>query len=162
MADISIDVSKLPTISDKNSWDTSYEIFVNRVEQIYMDTRITLHSYWRDYRNWIIFGLTLLAIGLIILLVTLLPSSTPLYPCRMYQTDTMASTVSVACLQYVWDANCHTKQPYLFPQSYTGWWRQSPQGGTMISCHLSPSTCGVGSYGNILVYMQFCKITYNQ
>jgi len=162
MADISIDVSKLPTISDKNSWDTSYEIFVNRVEQIYMDTRISLHSYWRDYRNWIIFGITVLAIGMIILLVVLLPSGTPLYPCRIYDTDTLASAVSVNCLQYVWDANCRTKQPYLFPQGYTGWWKQSPEGGRMVSCHMSPSACGVGSYGNVLVYMQFCKVKYNQ
>jgi hypothetical protein len=162
MTDISIDASKLPIISDKNSWDTSCEICMNRVKQTYTDAGIILRSYWRDYRNWIIFGLTLLVIGMIILLVILLPSSTQAYPCRMYETETMASAISVDCLQYVWDANCRTKQPYLFPQSYTGWWRQSPQGGTMISCHISPSACGVGSYGNILVYMQFCKIKYNQ
>jgi hypothetical protein len=153
-----IDVSKLPTISDTNSWD----IFMNGVEQTYTNTRISLHSYWRYYRNWIIIGLTVLAIGMMILFVILLPSSTNTYPCRMYDTDTLASTISVECLQYVWNSNCRTKQPYLFPQSYTGWWKQSPQGGTMVSCHSSPSACGVGSYGDILVYMQFCQIKYNQ
>ena len=158
MTDISINVSKLPTISDTNSWNT----FVNGVEQTYADTKISLHSYWRDYRNWIIFGLILLVIGMIILLVALLPSTTPAYPCRMYDAETLASTVSVECLQYVWDGNCRAKQPYLFPQSYTGWWKQSPEGGRMISCRISPSSCGVGSYGNIIVYMQFCQMKYNQ
>ena len=158
MTDISIDVSNLPTISDTNLCDT----FINGVEKTYTDTRITLHSYWRDYRYWIIIGMTLLVIGMIILLVILLPSSTPLYPCRMYDIETMASAVSVECLQYVWDSNCLSKQPYLFPQSYTGWWKQSPEGGRMVSCRISPSACGVGSYGNIIVYMQYCKIKYNQ
>lgn len=162
MTDIAIDVSKLPTIPDTNSWNTSYEVFVNGAKQTYTNIRISLHSYWRDYRNWIIFGMTLLAVGMIILLVILLQSNTPTYPCRMYDTDTLASTISTECLQYVWNSNCRTKQPYLFPQSYTGWWKQSPQGGTMVSCHLSPSACGVGSYGNIIVYMQFCQIKYNQ
>lgn len=154
----SIDVSKLPTIPDTNSW----EIFVNGMEQTYMNGRISIHSYWRDYRNWIIFCITVLVIGMIILLTALLPSSTPAYPCRMYDTETLASTISTECLQYVWDGSCRTKQPYLFPQGYTGWWKQSPQGGTMVSCRISPSSCGVGSYGNIVVYMQFCQIKYNQ
>lgn len=162
MTELSIDVSKLPTISDTNSWDTLCEVFMNGVEKSYTDGKISLSSYWRDYRNWIIFGLTLLAIGGIILFVTLLPSTTPMYPCRMYDTETMASTISVACLQYVWDNNCRLKQPYLFPQGYTGWWNQSPEGGRMVSCRMSPSACGVGSYGNIIVYMQFCQIKYNQ
>lgn len=158
MPDIIIDVSKLPVISDTNSWDT----FVNQVDKVYADTRITLHAYWRDYRNWIIFGLTVLVIGIIILSVSLIPSNTTAYPCRLYDTDTLASTISVDCLQYIWNSNCRLKQPYLFPQGYTGWWKQSPQGGTMVSCRSSPSACGVGSYGNILVYMQFCQIMYNQ
>ena len=159
---IDVDVSTLPTISDTNSWYTSCNTFVNGLEQTYADGKISLHSYWRDYRNWIIFGLILLVIGMIVLLVTLLPSSIPSYPCRMYDAETLASTISTECLQYVWDANCRAKQPYLFPQRYTGWWKQSPQGGAMVSCRISPSACGVGSYGNIVVYMQFCKMTYNQ
>lgn len=166
MTDIAIDVSKLPTISDTNSWDTSCNtscnIFTNKVGQTYADSIISLRAYWRDYRYWIIFGLSVLVIGMIILFATFLQPSTPAYPCRLYDTDTLASTISIDCLQYVWNGSCRAKQPYLFPKSYTGWWKQSPQGGTMISCRISPSACGVGSYGNILVYMQFCQINYNQ
>jgi hypothetical protein len=158
MTDVYVDVSTLPTISDKNSW----ELFVNGAEQTYTDTRISLHSYWRNYRIWIIFSIIALIIGMIILLVMLLPSSIPTYPCRMYDTETLASTISTECLQYVWDSNCRAKQPYLFPQSYTGWWKQSPEGTRMVSCRMSPSACGVGSYGNIIVYTQFCKMNYNQ
>ena len=146
MTELSIDVSKLPTISDTNSW----EVFMNGVEKSYTDGKISLSSYWRDYRNWIIFGLTLLAIGGIILLVTLLPSTTPMYPCRMYDTETMASTISVACLQYVWDNNCRLKQPYLFPQGYTGWWNQSPEGGAH----------GILSYVAFILWRRFIRKYY--
>ncbi len=158
MSDICVDISKLPTISDTNSWDT----FVNGVEQTYTDWRISLHSCWRDYRNWIIFGLSVLTIGIAIVLVIILQSAPVSYPCLMYEMDTLASTVSTDCLQFIWNANCRSKQPYLFSKDYNGWWKKSPQGSSMISCHISPAACGVGSYGNILVYMQFCQIRYNQ
>lgn len=155
MTEVYLDTSTLPTILDANSWE-------GYIEQKYTDLKIALRACWRDYRNWIIFSFTLLIIVIAILLIIVLQSAPTTYPCLMYQMDTLASTVSVDCLQYIWNANCRTKQPYLFPQSYTGWWKQSPQGGIMVSCHISPLACGVGSYGNILVYMQFCQITYNQ
>jgi len=158
MTDICVDISKLPTISDTNSWDT----FVNRIEQNYTDWSVSLRACWRDYRNWIIFGLSLLIIGIIIAIVIVLQSSPPAYPCLMYDSDTLASTVSIDCLQFIWNANCRTKQPYVFSNDYHGWWKKSPQGLSMISCHMSPTACGVGSYGNIIVYMQFCQIKYNQ
>ena len=158
MTEVCVDISKLPTISDTNSWD----IFMNGIERTYTDGKVTLRACWRDYRNWIILGLTLLTIGIIIAIVIVLESNPPSYPCRMYEADTFASTVSTECLQFIWNANCRLKQPYLFSKDYHGWWKKSPQGATMVSCNVSPSACGIGSYGNIVVYMQFCQIKYNQ
>lgn len=158
MSDIQLDVYKLPTISDTNSWD----IFINGMEQTYINGSIQLRACWRDYRNWIIFGLSLLAIGIIIVIIILLQSSPPEFPYMMYATDTLASVISTDCLQYIWNVNCRSKHPYLFSKDYNGWWKKSPQGSSMISCRISPGECGVGSYGNVIVYMQLCLINYNQ
>lgn len=158
MIEVSLDISKLPTISDKNSWNT----FVNRIEQTYVDWRVSLRACWREYQNWIIFGLSLITIGIIIIIIIILQSSPPSFPCLVYDTDTLASSVSTDCLQYTWDSNCRSKQPYLFSKDYNGWWKKSPKGRSMVSCHVSPTACGVGSYENILIYMQLCQIKYRQ
>jgi len=155
MPDICLDLSKLPTIPEKNSWDT----FVTGVEEKYDSWGITLRACWREYRNWIIFGLTVFVIGIIIVLILVLKPNTKSYPCLSYQPTTLASSVSVACLQYTWDANCKT--PYTFPSGYTGWWNQSPQGTTMVPCR-GTTNCGVGSYGTIALYLTFCQIGLNQ
>lgn len=154
MPDIHIDISKLPIIKDKNSWT----IFVDEVEHRCDDVGIWCRSYWRNYRKWIIFGLSVLVISIVIVLIAVTQSTTPSYPCISYDTNTLASSVSVSCLQYVWNHAC-ASSPYAFSQGYTGWWTQSPQGTTMVRCR-GTSPCGVGSYGNILIYMQSCQINY--
>lgn len=158
MTDVSLDISKLPTISDTNSWET----FVNGVEHSYANWIVSVRACWRNYQNWIIFGLSLLTVGIIIAIIIVLRSSPPVYPCLMYDISTLASSVSTDCLQYTWNANCLSKQPYLFSSDYNGWWKKSPQGTSMVSCHMSPTACGVGSYGNIIIYMQLCQIKYKQ
>ena len=150
-----VNLSMIPTIPDRNSWT----VFVDRVDQTYTDCGITYRACWRNHRNWLIFGLSLLIVVAIVIMIIIFQPTSPSYPCLSYQPNTLASSVSVACLQYVWNLNCRT--PYTFPTDYTGWWIQSPQGTTMVPCHLS-SSCGVGSYGNIALYMTFCQIGYNQ
>jgi hypothetical protein len=69
----------------------------------------------------------------------------------------------VACLQYTWDIYCSATHPYLFSSDYNGWWRRNTQGGFMLQCMLSSVTdCGVGSYSNILIYMQYCNVNYGR
>ena len=119
MIELSVDISKLPTIPDTDSWET----FVNGAKQKYIDISILLRAYWRDYQNWIILCMALLTITVFGVLIIIVRPDSPAYPCLMYQADTMASTVSVECLQYIWNGNCRLKTPYLFPQSYTGWWK---------------------------------------
>jgi hypothetical protein len=155
MIDLSIDISKLPTIPEKNSWET----FVTGMEEKYTDCGITLRLWWRYYRSWIIFGLFLLIVTIVIVLILVLKPNTQSYPCLSYQPNTLASSVSVDCLQYIWNANC--KISYTFPSGYTGWCNQSPQGTTMVACR-GTMPCGVGSYGNIALYLTFCQIGFKQ
>jgi len=154
MPDLYLDVSRIPTIQDKNSWT----VFVDGVEKQYEDLGISCRSCWRHYNKWVIFGASLLILGVVVILIIVSQSNIPSYPCLSYDSNTLASSVSVACLQYAWDQACKST-PYTFSQGYTGWWNQSPQGSTMVRCH-GTSPCGVGSYGNILIYMQLCQINY--
>jgi hypothetical protein len=139
MADVVIDVSKLPTIPDSCVNNCRY--------------------YWSFYRNWIIFGIIILALSTAVVLIIVFKSPTMTYPCLPYQSNTLASSVSIECLQYVWSSNCQV--PYTFPSDYTGWWRSSPQGTKMVSCR-GTLVCGVGSYNNIIIYLPLCHIGLNQ
>ena len=78
-------------------------------------------------------------------------------PCFWYGSNSPAFTVSVACLQSVWESYC-PKSPYVFPEGYAGWWRSSPS-TMMIRCGAGVvlPACGVGTYGNIVVYMASCN-----
>ena len=155
VSEVHLDLSSLPTISDKNSWET----FVDGVNDRYDTCGITYRACWRDHRYLILFGLFLLTIGLVIGLAIVLQPAGTSYPCLRYDHDTLASSVSVECLQYTWSKSCSS--PYTFPTGYTGWWNQSPAGTRMVPCS-GTSACGVGSYGNIIVYMGFCQIRLNQ
>jgi hypothetical protein len=152
--DICLDVSTLPTIQDKNSWTT----FADGIEKTYESWGSYGRSCWRQYQKWIILGITVLILGIAIVLIIVSQSSIPSYPCLSYDTNTLASSVSTACLQYIWNQACKST-PYTFPQGYTGWWNQSPQGTKMVRCH-GTAPCGAGTYGNILIYMQSCQINY--
>lgn len=155
---IQIDVSALPTIRDKNSWET----FVDHVGQGVETTHSRCASIWRRYSSWIIFFSALFVLLVVVICVIVFSSKTNTYPCMKYDVNMKASDVSVECLQYTWNLLCQTTHPYTFPQGYTGWWRSSPQGSTMVPCGLSPGNCGVGSYGNIIIYMQLCNFRINQ
>lgn len=155
MTDVFVDVSKLRTVPEHNSWD----IFITGIEEKYTDCSGNCRYYWSFYRSWIIFGIILLIISIGIVMFMIFKPPTPSYPCISYQSNTLASSVSVACLQYVWSSNCQV--PYIFPSDYTGWWRRSPQGTVMVSCR-GTSDCGVGSYNNIIIYLALCRIELNQ
>lgn len=94
-----------------------------------------------------------------LLLVTILVStrhSVSDHPCIAYQSDTLASHVSLTCFRYLWSRSC--SQP--LSDGYDGgWWLRSPNGGRMVPC-LSPHTgvqCGAGSYSSIIIYLYRCR-----
>ena len=114
------------------------------------------------YLWWIGGSLGLAVVGIVIMLAT--PRNTAV-PCFWYGSNTPATTVSAACLQAIWDGYC-IKRPYTFPAEYAGWWRSSPNGAAMIRCSplmgLTLPACGVGTYGNIVVYMASCNAMYGR
>jgi len=111
-------------------------------------------SVWRNHSGCILFSITMTAVIAVVLVVAL-NQKTVAFPCAQYAGTTLASDVSVECLQYLWDKSCPTR-PYSFPASYAGWWRSSPQGGTLVRCSVTP--CGVGSYDNMRTYIQLCNV----
>jgi len=143
----SLHIESLPTLSDTSICDSC---------------RDSCSTYWIRHRSYIICSMITIILTAVVLTIVLIQPKTSNYPCLTYDQNSLASSVSISCLQYTWDSFCKTSNPYTFPQGYTGWWRQSPQGTAMISCHSSLLPCGVGSYGNIVIYMNLCQIGFNQ
>ena len=112
------------------------------------------HSTWRNHAGCIILSIFIMVI-VIVVIVVVMNQKTAVLPCALYSGTTLASDVSVECLQYLWDKSCPTR-PYSFPASYMGWWRSSPQGGTLVRCSVTP--CGVGSFDNMRTYVQLCNV----
>lgn len=145
--EIEIDVRNLYTIDDQ---DIS-SICKDKIEYIQR----------RYVTGKCMVSIVILIVILSILLSIVLAKKTTTSPCQSYDSNSLASTVTVECLQYLWNNVCPT-QRYTFTVEDTGWWTQSPQGPLMVSCinHILSSNCGVGSYGNILVYLQYCRPDY--
>lgn len=115
------------------------------------------YAAWRNHSGCIILSIFIVVIVIVVIMVVL-NQKTAVLPCALYSGTTLASDVSVECLQYLWDKLCPTR-PYSFPSSYMGWWRSSPQGGTLVRCSVTP--CGVGSFDNMRTYVQLCNVGYN-
>lgn len=134
-------LESLPTIPDRECCD---------------DCKTTVRHFWNSYQTWIILVSILIILSGIVITV-MMTSKTYSYPCLAYSSQTLASSVSLDCLQYMWNVNCATRSPYTFAADYQGWWNRSPQGANMVRCSSTPQ-CGVGSYNNIITYMSFCNI----
>ena len=145
--EIEIDVRNLYTIVDQDI----VSLFKDKIEYIQR----------RYVTGKCMVSIIILIIILSILLSIVLAKKTTSSPCQSYGSNSLASTVSVECLQYLWNIVC-PNQRYTFTVEDVGWWTQSPQGPVMVSCtnHILSSSCGVGSYGNILVYLQYCRADY--
>jgi len=144
---VQLDPAGLPTVKDKpcNEW----------VEKKVIDGYEGCRSFCLQHSKWIILCVFLSIITIIVCII-LFTSTTKIFPCMRYSANDLASTVSVECIQYLWNMNCATKSPYTFPLDYQGWLRKSPQGGTIVRCIQTP--CGVGSYSNLLVYTALCTL----
>ena len=148
--EVTVDIMNIPTIPDESMKDR----FIKCTSPI---TYFITHNI-----SCVVFIVVILiAVGAVISVI--LTSKQVILPCSKYSSDTFATEVTVECLQYIWNIDCPSK-PFSFPSGYTGWWKQSPQGSIIVKCNngLSGTQCGVGSYGNIMVYMQFCNAYYGQ
>lgn len=144
MSEVVVNVDSLPTIESES-----------------ICSRVKLCV--RLYPSIFVFLLIVIIIGGATVGIIFFNSKTFYFPCMEYNINTLASEVRVDCLQYIWTTECPSK-PYTIPPTYKGWWNQSPGGTTMIKCTsgMTPTQCGVGNYGNIITYMQFCNFFYNQ
>lgn len=156
MSEISLNIEKVPSIPDEGCMESCEKGIHVCIE----NTCISCRHCWQHYMRLIILGIILSVIGVVVAVIVL-SQKTIAFPCYGYDTNSLASTVSLQCLQYLWDTSCSTRAPYTFPAGYQGWWNQSPQGSTFVSCKISQQ-CGVGSYGNIAIYTSFCNIRYGQ
>jgi len=176
MTDITIDT--LPTLEDQSCWSmprcergSMYCLSDNRSmpcceqsEKACENGLFSTQQCCQRNMKWIVLSIFLISITIGIIVVVLNNSKTPIYPCMSYSQQSLASSVSVACLQYMWTQSCSVRSPYTFSATYVGWWNQSPEGPTMVSCNglKKGSNCGVGSYSNMVTYMQYCNINLNQ
>jgi hypothetical protein len=122
-------------------------------------------QFWiRLHLTYFIWGvvISIVAIAAILIVISASNSSTT-SPCLKFDSNTLASQLTVECLNYVWAVQCQSR-PYTFPSDYKGFWNQSPQGATLLMCpggaFRSPN-CGVGSYGNLIPQMARCDISMN-
>lgn len=145
---ISIEIDRLPTIPDKDVLD--------RMHDILEDYFISMKQCIRTHTKKIIGGFVIVFLAGIIIAIVLSQKVTP-FPCAQYSSNDLASSVSVACLSYMWKVSCTGA----FDSSNT-WWLSSPQGSTSIPCSSfsSSTSCGAGNYGAILMGMQFCNSQY--
>lgn len=145
--EIVTDLSKLETIEDTNK---CYNILYN------------IKSIIVNNLKKIICTLVIFIIVGVILAITL-TKTTPNYPCLMYSPQTLASSVSIVCLQYLWKtAGCEKKNPPI-PNDYSGFYLNSPNGPNMVHCDMynNGNNCGVGSYLNIINNIQKCNLSSN-
>ena len=140
----------LPALRDRSFYDTCSDSLYRTHERC----ESALASFWRMHARCFVLSLVVVVVGIIVVVV-LATQKTTTYPCLLYSADTLATEVSVACLQYLWNLACPTI-PYTFPDSYVGWWRSSPQGTVMVPCHIT-TPCGAGSYQHIALQMQLCQ-----
>jgi hypothetical protein len=110
-----------------------------------------------------VFCIVFILIVIGIVLIVVLGNKTLPFPCYLYNSQTLANEINIDCIQYIWKANA-CKNPAIYPPNgYTGFWTQSPQGTKMVKCvgQTQGTSCGIGSYQNIVIYMQFCNPYFN-
>ena len=140
-------IENLPTIPDKG---------FSEILSDYSDYILKMYkNFYRQYTYYITCLIFLLVMSAIIIGIVIANKTKPSSPCLLYNEDTLATSVCIECIQYIWSINC-PKIPYTFPMGYKGFWNSSPLGMDLVKCRSGP--CGIGSYRNIIVYMQFCKI----
>jgi hypothetical protein len=177
MTDITISIDTLPTLSDQSCWSmprcergSMYCLSDNRstlqeqTEKVYENCIFSAQRCCQRNMACIATCIFMMCILIGVIVVILSSNKTPDFPCMSYSQQSLASSVSITCLQYMWSLNCNTRAPYTFPATYEGWWNQSPEGTVMVPCNgvKKGTACGIGSYSNIITYMQYCNINFNQ
>lgn len=115
-----------------------------------------------QHRAIIIACVLCLTVGSIAISVIIKSKNTIVNPCSTYTSDTLASDVTVECVNYLWNSfQCSTA---LQSSPTWRWWIQSPNGKTMVHCDATHTgtACGAGSYQTIIIYIQLCNPYFGQ
>ena len=73
-------------------------------------------------------------------------------PCAGYTDNSLASSVTLACLQKIWlDSGCTTTGTS-YPRNTNSWWSNSPNGTKPVDCDTTHkgTQCGAGNYRTIV------------
>jgi len=141
--EITIDPTKLETVPDNT---------------IYDDIKRWTNT---NFKKIIAFFFISIIISVILIVVL---QKNPEFPCMLYSPTTLASSVSVKCLQYVWTkTGCVQKGSPPISDNYNGFYLRSPQGPAYVRCDAlhTGNNCGVGNYATIVTNFQLCNINYN-
>lgn len=145
--EIILDTDKLDTIDDNTYYDNM--IF-------------SLKIWFRRNQKYILGSFILIILAIIIIVVSI--QKQPEFPCLMYSPDTLASSVSVKCLQFLWNnAGCIRRGNGLIPDNYSGFYLNSPNGIEYVHCDglHTGNNCGVGSYSRMVNFIQSCNLYRN-
>lgn len=166
MTDVIVDVAKLKDIPTKNMCDSINECIGEYLDGCFKSYK----EYMSRCKIWVCMNIgpilcVIIMSSLICILTFLWIKSTtagPSFPCSAYSNLSLANTISIQCLQYIWSLNKCALPSVFPPVGYQGWWNQSPQGSVSVKCDSvnSGTSCGAGSYQTIYTYMQFCNAYY--
>lgn len=143
-----IDIDSLPNLPDSNIYDEC----IKKVKEEYAQ----LYRFLSNHSGTIICLMICCAI-ITTVVVTMTSKNTLTTPCIGYSDQTLASSVTIDCLKWLWTFN-KCSQPFS-ALTANGWWLQSPQGLIVVKCDTknSGNACGAGNYQEIVTYIQFCN-----
>ena len=146
--EIILDTNNIRTIEDTYCLDKIYYNF----------------SRWVSNNCRIISCLIFVFIIIGAILGIILSQNNHVFPCYGYSEQTLASSVTIKCLQYLWEVSgCikNGKQP--IPDNYNGFYLRSPAGLSYVHCDSihTGNNCGVGNYRTLSANLQLCNLNYN-
>ena len=143
-----INIDSLRTIPDGDAYDECIKKVKEEYEKLY--------RFLSNNAGTIICLVICCAI-ITTIIVTMTSKNTSTTPCIGYSDQTLASTVTIECLQWLWGFN-KCSQPFSSVM-VNGWWLRSPQGLIVVKCDSknTGNRCGAGNYQEIVTYIQFCN-----
>lgn len=153
VAETVINVDTIESIDSNTFWEQFIRCNLN------LENKIKLEIFYQKHKSKLVAVTFAVLIGVIVVIAIQNKQSSEINYCESYTSDTMASEVSVKCLQQLWAKNgCNTKGS--IPDSYTGFWLKSPEGGKLVMCgsFKIKTNCGIGSFQNICNWMYQCRI----
>jgi predicted nucleic acid-binding Zn ribbon protein len=149
--EIILDTNNIRTIEDTSCLDKIDQIYNKFIRWVSNNCRII---------SCLIF--VLIVIGVI--LSVILSQNSNIFPCSSYSDQTLASSVTIKCLQYLWEVSgCIKNGKPPIPDNYNGFYLRSPAGLSYVRCDniYYGNNCGVGNYRALVNSVQQCNLNFN-